>query len=104
MELNKNEKGSCTISEKALQDIATIALSHIKNVSPSKKDRDFVSCKFNKNNELNVKLAIKIKKGIDIVKLCSKIQDEIKENILLMTNIECKKVDIDIQGFEADKK
>ena len=29
--------------------------------------------------------------------------DEISENVLLMTGIECKKIDIDIQGFETNK-
>ena len=40
--------------------------------------------------------------GVDIVKLCSKVQDEVKENILIMTGVECKKINIDIQGFEKE--
>ena len=103
MELDRNKYGSYTISEKAIGDIVSIVINNIKNVYPAKKDKDFVTCKFNKQNELNVKIAVRIKKGIDIVKLCSKIQDEVNENVLLMTSIEPKKVDIDIQGFETGK-
>ena len=32
----------------------------------AKKDKDYVECKFNKNNELNIKISLRIKKGIDI--------------------------------------
>ena len=41
--------------------------------------------------------------SVDIVKLCNKLQDEIKEAVLLMSGIECKQIDIDIQGFETAK-
>ena len=100
METDNKGLGNCIVSEKAFSDIASIACSNIKNVYPYRKDRDFVECKFNKNNELTVDLSVRVKKGIDIVKLCTKIQDEVKENILLMTGVECKKVNIDIKGFE----
>ena len=103
MQLDRNKNGSYTISEKAIGDIVSVVVNNIKNVYPAKKDKDFVTCKFNKQNELNVKIAVRIKKGIDIVKLCSKVQNEINDNILLMTSIEPKKIDIDIQGFETGK-
>ena len=103
MELKKNEIGTYTISEKAFADIAAIACSGIKNIYPTKKDSEFVSCKLNKNNELTVNIALRVKQGVDIVQLCNKVQDEVKENILLMTGVECKKVNIDIQGFESKK-
>ena len=107
MEFAKNDIGVYTISEKAFADIASIAVKNIKNVYPVKKESEFIECKINKNNELSIKISLRVKQGIDIVKLCSKVQDEVKENILIMTGIECKKIDIDIQGFEktvASKK
>ena len=103
MEVIQNEIGSYTISEKAFQDIAAICVSGINNVYPAKKDKDFVTCKFGKNGDLTIDLFIRVKQGVDIVKLCKKIQDEINENILLMTGVECKKINIDIQGFETKK-
>ena len=103
MEFNNNGIGTYKISEKAFKDIAAIACESIKNIYPTKKDSEFVDCKINKNGEPSFKVSIRIKQGVDIVKLCNKIQDEIKENVLLMTGIECKKINIDIQGFEAKK-
>ena len=100
MEFKINDIGNYIISEKAFAEIAQIACSNIKNVFPAKKEKNFVECKFTKNDELSLKLSIKVKKGIDIVKLCTKLQDEVKESILLMTGVDCKKVNIDIQGFE----
>lgn len=101
METKNKGLGNYVISEKAFKEIATIACTNIKNVFPYKKDKDIAECKLNKNKELTVNLSIRVKKGIDIVKLCTKIQDEVKENILLMTGVDCKKVNIDIKGFET---
>ena len=100
MELTNSGNGNYIISEKAFEDIARIACSNIKNVFPAKKEKESVVCRFSKNGELTVKLSVRVKKGIDIVKLCSKIQDEVRENILMMTGVDCNKINIDIQGFE----
>lgn len=96
----KNELGNCIIADKVFKEIATVAVSNIKNVYPAKKDKDLVEVKFSKNDELTINIPIRVKKGIDIVKTCNKIQDEVNENILLMTGKECNKINIDIQGFE----
>ena len=96
----KTELGKYIISDKAFREIVVATLDNVKNIYPAKKDKDYVECKFNKNNELNIKISLRVKKGIDIVKLCSKIQDEVKENILLMCEVEPKTINIDIQGFE----
>ena len=104
MELRKNEIGTYVISEKAFKDIAAIACGNVKNVYPTKKDNEFVECKINKSGEPDFTISIRVKEGCDIVKLCNRIQDEVKEAVLLMTGIECKKINIDIQGFETKKK
>ena len=103
METNKNDLGNYTISEKAYREIATIACSNIKNIYPYRKDKEFVVCSFDKNGDLSIDLSVRVKKGIDIVKLCSKVQDEIRESILVMTGVECKQVNIDIKGFDTEK-
>ena len=104
MELLSNEMGSCLISEKAIKEIADVVCSNMKNIYPVKKDKEFAECKISKNDEISLLLSLRVKQGIDIVKLCSKLQDEISENILLMLGLECKRIDIDIQGFESSKK
>ena len=104
MELRKNEIGTYVISEKAFKDIAAIACSNIKNIYPTKKDNEFVECKLSKTGEPAFTVAVRVKKGIDLIKLCNKVQDEIKEAVLLMSGIECKQIDIDIQGFVTEKK
>ena len=103
MELRNNEIGTYFISEKAFKEIAAIAVSNIKGVYPTKKDSEYIECKISKTNEPAFTLSIRVKQGVDIVKLCNKIQEEVEEAVLLMTGIECKKIDIDIQGFETGK-
>ena len=104
MELRKNEIGTYIISEKAFKDMAAIACSNVKNVYPTKKDNDFVDCKITKSGEPIFTISIRVKQGSDIVKVCNRIQDEIRESVLLMSGIECNQIDIYIQGFELEKK
>lgn len=96
----KEKIGNYEITSKAFEDIASITCEGIKNVYPVKKDKTFADAKINKNNELSILLTIKVKQGVDIVKLCNKIQDEVAETIYLMTGIECDSINIDIQGFQ----
>ena len=99
----KKDIGTYTISEKAFNDITNIVCQNINNIYPVKKDADYGECKYNKQKELVIKVSLKIKQGIDIVKVCNRIQNEVKENILLMTGVDVKEINIDIQGFETKK-
>ena len=73
----------------------------IDEVYPYKKENNCV-CSF-KDDELRVTVLIKVKQGCDVVKKCNLLQSKIKEAIAGMTGIECKSVDIDIQGFVTEK-
>ena len=92
--------GAFQISDKAFEDIASIVCENTRNIYPARKDKGFVEAKFSKEKELTMTVSIRVKQGVDIVKLCNKLQDEIAENILLMTGLEAQKINIDIQGFE----
>ena len=100
MEKYETTIGAYQISDKAFEDIATIVCENTKNVYPVKKDKGFVEAKFSKENDLTLNVNIKVKQGVDIVKLCNKLQDDIAENILLMTGKDAQTINIDIQGFE----
>ena len=104
MEINRNEIGTYKIQNNAFKDIAAIAANKIKNIYPvGKKDNDFVACKIDKNNIMTITLSLRVKQGIDVVKLCNEIQDSVHDNILLMTGVDCQNINIDILGFEKDK-
>ena len=100
MEIKGQNIGTYVITSKAYEDIASLACENVKNVYPVRKDGTYAEAKINKDNELYINLTVKVKQGVDIVKLCKKLQDEVSENILLMTGSECQKIDIDIQGFQ----
>ena len=100
MEIQNKNAGTYVISEQAFEDIACLACANIKNIYPVKKDKNIAEASINKKGELIITLHLKVKQGLDIVKLCNKVQDEVAENILLMTSKECKKINIDIQGFQ----
>ena len=51
-----------------------------------------------------LKMSVRIKNGVDVVKVCSKLQSTVHEAIEGMTGIDCKNINIDIQGFKTEKK
>lgn len=95
--ITKNEYGKIDITNNALNDICNLAISKIQGVYPIKKDAGYASCSV--KDELKVQVSLKIKQGLDIVKLSSKLQSKVHESIMEMTGIDCKKIDVDIQGF-----
>lgn len=96
--LNKNEFGEIKVSKNALNDIADIAASKVNNVYPLKKDGSIASCTY-KDDELSMTLNVKVKQGVDVTKLSSKLQSKVYEAITEMTGMEPKSVDVSIQGF-----
>ena len=102
MEMNKNELGSYSISLKSFKDIADICLKNAKDIYPSKKE-DYITVKSDANDELTFTLAVRLKQGVDIVKTCNALQDNLSDNLALMTGINCKNINLDIQGFITDK-
>ena len=102
----KINNGDCeyTIETKAFKDIAQNACLKIKDVEPAKKDTDFVDVKIDKQQNISITLEVRIKRGLDLQKICTKIQEEVNENILMMTGLNCNKINIDIQGFINQKK
>ncbi len=99
--INKNEFGSIEVSNKAINDIANICVNKTKGVYSTKKDGSS-ACNF-KADELKVVVPIKVKQGIDVVKTCNNLQSKIKESIGEMTGLDCKSVDIEIEGFVSEK-
>lgn len=98
MEIIKNETGKCSISYKALVEIAEIACHDVKDIEVNTKE-EYVVCNLSKTNELTVDVSVKVKKGSDIIKTCKALQDTIKDSYELMTGIEVKQVNININGF-----
>lgn len=98
MEIYKSEIGDYRIETNAFKDIAKIAAQKAKNVGVAKKG-EYVACKIAKNGDMTMTVSIRVRQGCDVVKTCSDLQDTIFENILMMTGVECKNINIDIQGF-----
>ncbi|MDO4198010.1 MAG: Asp23/Gls24 family envelope stress response protein [Erysipelotrichaceae bacterium] len=100
MKVIENEKGNYTISPKVFKDIAQISLDNNPDVCPGKKD-DYIGIKFDDNDNLTVNVSLRLKQGCDVIKTCSRLQDNIKDNLNLMAGVECANINIDIQGFTS---
>ena len=100
--INKNELGDYILSINVFKDIAKAVALKVQGVYQAKKDDEFVECKI-VDNEVSFHLYIKLKQGVDIVKTCNTIQKRIHDAILGNTNVECKTINIDIQGFVSNK-
>lgn len=99
MELLKNNLGTYVIEDKAFKEIAQLACLKVKNIVPAKKANDFVDVDINKDKSMTITVHCRIAAGQDVSKLCNSVQEEINENILLMSGVDCKNINIDIQGF-----
>ena len=93
----ENELGKTVLENEVYKEITQIATLKVKGVYPYKKN-DFVSCKF-KDDNLNIKINIKVNQDLDVVKTCSKIQNKVRESILDMCGIDTDDINIDVLGF-----
>ena len=100
---NQNTNGKVTLSNKVFKDIAYTAAAKVENIYPVKNDNSFVDVNI-KAGEVMLKMSVRIKNGVDVVKVCSKLQSTVHEAIEGMTGIDCKNINIDIQGFKTEKK
>lgn len=94
---NTNEYGSIEISKEAFDDMANIVAGKIKGIMPAKKSG--ISDCVIKDDEITINLNIKVKTGIDVNKVSSKLQTKVHETIEEMTGIDCKKINVNILGF-----
>ncbi len=100
--LNKNEYGNINVSKNAINDIANLACLKVDGVYPVKKDCNVASCTY-KDDELTISLNIKVKQGMDVMKLSNKVQAKVFEAVGEMTGLDCKSIDVNIQGFVSEK-
>lgn len=97
-----SKTGRVILSNEVFKNIAQIVCEKIDGVYSAKKDNDYVVCKIN-DNQVKLTLYIKLRQGIDVAKVCSKLQKKIHEDIMDMTGIDCHDISLDIQGFVSEK-
>ena len=93
----ENKYGKVVLENEVYEQIAEIAALKVKGVYANKKN-DFITCKI-KDDNLNIKVNIKLQQDLDVVKTCSKIQNRIRESILEMCGIDTEDINIDVLGF-----
>ena len=93
----ENKYGKVVLENEVYEQIAEIAALKVKGVFPNKKN-DFITCKV-KDDNLNIKVNIKLQQDLDVVKTCTKIQNRIRESILEMCGIDTEDINIDVLGF-----
>ncbi|MDO4500042.1 MAG: Asp23/Gls24 family envelope stress response protein [Erysipelotrichaceae bacterium] len=96
--ITKNEIGKIDVTNNAINDIANVSIAKVQGIFSVKKDAGIASCSF-KDDVLKIVLSLKVKQGLDIVKVSGKLQSKVHEAVLEMTGIDCKQIDVDIQGF-----
>lgn len=96
------ELGLASISLEALNNISLVALNKISGIASAKKEVDMCDAKI-KDNEVVIDLFVKLNQGVDVVKTCSNLQNEVYSTILDMLGIKCKAINVNISGFIYDK-
>ena len=98
---HETQLGSIHLSDDVFKDIAKLAMSKIPGVYPGKKEADSVACK-TLDNDIKLTLYIKLGQGKDVTGTCTKLQRKVHEDIVDMTGIDCKVINLDIVGFISE--
>lgn len=97
---NENiDRGKIALHKVVLESIVNMTLKDENTVLA--EDTTFnkaVTCKII-NNELNISVDIRVKKGVHINEVCESLQERIFKNIYQMTDIKCYAIDVRVIGF-----
>ena len=101
--VNSNTFGTVDLNNNVFKDISLITINKLNGIHPIKDDHSFVGITV-KDGQLKLKLKVKIDAGIDVVKTCNKLTENVHESIESMTGIDCKEINIEVQGFTKNEK
>jgi len=96
--ISKNELGSIMLSDEAMKDIVRIVVEKFNEFSSSKKGNSFINIT-DKNDEVVIRIRLKIKQGEDVANSCKQLQKEVHNAIEDMSGIDVKTINIEIEGF-----
>ena len=82
------------ITRKTIRSLINVVIDNIEEIVDSK-----VSIDLNAENEVSVKIAIDVVKGVIIKEVTFKLQSEVKRVVKEATDISIKTVDIDVNEY-----
>lgn len=105
---NYSTNGELAISRHVFETIASIAIKRVKEAKLYKgkeKGKTFgtyhpVTCSIRKDNRVEVKVDISVKKGANVKTTCEKIQDEISQSLMLACETVPFSVKINVAAIE----
>lgn len=99
-----NEVGVIALSKSVFEMITDITVSEVENVEKAQGNKFFqpIQCIIDKN-ELAISISVRVKYGANVNRECETLQHRIHQNILQMTNFDCKKININVNGFEIER-
>ena len=107
-------QGNVTISENVIANIARLATEEIEGVCKTVKTvtETFTDIFSNKQsqgvkvdiaeNKIDLDIAVELIYGVDIESTCRKIQQNVKNSVESMTNLEVKHVDVLVSSLNTD--
>ncbi|MEG0592149.1 MAG: Asp23/Gls24 family envelope stress response protein [Coprobacillus sp.] len=88
------------ITKKTVSEIKNVSLDTSKGIQiPGTKA--VVSCSI-KNNEINVKIHVRLKYGVNVSKITKEIQEKIATAIKQMTGVSVKQIDIEVDNIDFE--
>ncbi|KRM62644.1 hypothetical protein FC26_GL002221 [Paucilactobacillus vaccinostercus DSM 20634] len=113
---DEQELGTIQIAPRVLEIIAGIAASQIEGVSRmhgsiassvnellGRPDHGRGVKLTNNDDELSVDVAVYLDYGVSVPKIALEIQDKVKQQISLMTDLKIKEVNVHIEGVVTEK-
>ena len=104
---------SVKINNRAIASIAYLAATEIEGVKSLAKDYKYIfmeiigaknqtgiKVKFDKNNDMKIKISLVVKYGYSIPEIAAKVQENVYKALDKMTGINVKDIDINVRGVE----
>jgi len=104
---------SVKINSRAIASIAYLAATEIEGVKSTAKDYRYIlleilgaknqtgiRVKFDKNNDVKIKISLIVKYGYSIPDVATKVQENVYKALEKMAGINVKDIDINVRGVE----
>ncbi|EKK20716.1 alkaline shock protein [Fructilactobacillus florum 8D] len=113
----ENDLGQIEVAPQVIEVIAGIAANHVEGVNRmqgtfsasvkgifGRKERSQgITLRFDEDQNLNVDVFVYLDYGVSVPKIALKIQDQVRQQLLFMTDLQVATVNVHVEGIVPEK-
>jgi|GEM_PF-3524889 len=99
----ENSGGEILLGLNVVEAIVRKVVNETADVYPAKKDNEYVTCKVMGDN-LSISIALRLRLGCNLNKVFGHLQNQIHDDLLAMTGVDCRDIMLDVVAFVSEKE